>query len=123
MLSVLGTQIAMVLMNYDSFKKMIPSVISLLGIEGAVTEALAKARAEAAAAGATENLTRAQTLKITLGVILAKLKEIAVDTLHNTVRKIAIVLQTILNALTGNLGPIIQIAAGAIAAITIAMSA
>lgn len=123
MLSVLGTQIAMVLMNYDSFKKMIPSVISLLGIEGAVTEALAKARAEAAAAGATENLTRAQTLKITLGVILAKLKEIAVDTLHNTVRKIAIVLQTILNALTGNLGPIIQIAAGAIAAITVAMSA
>lgn len=113
----------MIAMNYSSLKTMMSDVVKLLGVETVVTEALAKAREEAVAAGMAENLTRAQTLKITLGVILAKLKEIAVDTLHNVIRGIAIVLQTILNALTGNLGPIVQAAAIAVAALTVAIGA
>lgn len=113
----------MIAMNYSSLKTMMSDVVKLLGVETVVTEALAKAREEAVAAGMAENLTRGQTLKITLGVIAAKLKEIAVDTLHNIVKGIQIVLQTILNALTGNFGPIVAAAAIAVTTMVAALGA
>ena len=113
----------MIAMNYSSLKTMMSDVVKLLGVETAVTEALAAARKDAVAAGVAENLTRAQTLKITLGVIATKIKEIALDAMEAIGKKILIVLQTILNALTGNFGPIVAAAAIAVTGMVTALGA
>lgn len=113
----------MIAMNYSSLKTMMSDVVKLLGVETVVTGALAKAREEAVAAGVAENLTKAQTLKITLGIIATKIKEIALDAMEAISKKILITLQTILNALTGNFGPIVAAAAIAITGIVAALSA